>query len=900
MLLRALACIWVLVPGVAFGSAPSRASSTSGLIVGRVLQNDGTPFPGVEVLVLGSRIGAITDASGQFQLAGVPVGPHEIRARSFGYKPQVTSVSVDAGRTVTVDFRMKPDETPVHELPVLEVHGARRDLGRTTTQHQKTGDELRDMPGIDTYLKAMELAPGVVVDPSGIHVRGSRSDEVKVHISGIEMTNALSGENVALANLAVSDVSLHTGNMEAEFGGALSGIIDVNTREGTERFSGELRWDTDRYGDPSKTYNNFDRLTLAFGGPTTLRDLTYFVTYEGSFQNLYPHAQVTTPRQTLWDFIQLGNRQSNQVSANVKLAYRLNARHKVTLEAIRNRSTFTPYEHMWSRSGFVQVTDDTVHIAGQADQYRRKYGAWSATPLDSTYQPINMPDHVPTEHDDFASLTAVWTSQLSRSTVWTARLSSIEFDHLTSVGHKQPWDYWVPSPEYWDGNTANDLFFATHGDYPVYAERQASTWVAKSDFSSVALKGHTIKTGVEARYNRVRNLGIQIPNGDNHGLPGAVRSDFINENPEGACYVQDRWDFEGLVLNAGLRFDFFTPGAQIDDRDLPSGKRFKQQLSPRLGIAYPISDKDALSFNYGWTYQTPARNYVFENRGLSATVATRGNPDLDPETDISYQAAVQHLFTRDVSGQFAVFFRDIYGLITVRADRDEFGNQITRYVNRDYASARGFEASVTKSFSHKFSAEVNYTFQIASGVASDPRQAQQFYAGGRLYLPISELPLAWDQRNTLSLQGTIRDPGRWGLRFLWTYGSGRPFTPTFRNDRRADPVLMNSRRLPATTALNLDADRYVKVWNRPVTLFIDARNVLDAQNIANLSQSVFPNPFVGQSGDEYLIYYTETGRAGGAYLKDVNGDNVLDWVPVHDPRVFMEGRSVRVGVSVTW
>jgi len=92
----------------------------------------------------------------------------------------------------------------------------------------------------------------------------------------------------------------------------------------------------------------------------------------------------------------------------------------------------------------------------------------------------------------------------------------------------------------------------------------------------------------------------------------------------------------------------------------------------------------------------------------------------------------------------------------------------------------------------------------------------------------------------------------------------------------------------------------VKVWNRPVTLFIDARNVLDAQNIANLSQSVFPNPFVGQSGDEYLIYYTETGRAGGAYLEDVNGDNVLDWVPVHDPRVFMEGRSVRVGVSVTW
>ena len=47
-------------------------------------------------------------------------------------------------------------------------------------------------------------------------------------------------------------------------------------------------------------------------------------------------------------------------------------------------------------------------------------------------------------------------------------------------------------------------------------------------------------------------------------------------------------------------------------------------------------------------------------------------------------------------------------------------------------------------------------------------------------------------------------------------------------------------------------------------------------------------------------YFTETGRAGGAYLQDTNGDNFLDWVPVHDPRVFQEGRSVRMGLSITF
>jgi hypothetical protein len=84
-----------------------------------------------------------------------------------------------------------------------------------------------------------------------------------------------------------------------------------------------------------------------------------------------------------------------------------------------------------------------------------------------------------------------------------------------------------------------------------------------------------------------------------------------------------------------------------------------------------------------------------------------------------------------------------------------------------------------------------------------------------------------------------------------------------------------------------------------VTLFVDARNVLDASNIQNLAPGGL-SPFVNTAGNDYRIYYTETGRAGGAYLQDTNGDNVLDWVPLHDPRVFEEGRNLRLGVNVTF
>src|SRR5262249_20695268 len=163
----------------------------------------------------------------------------------------------------------------------------------------------------------------------------------------------------------------------------------------------------------------------------------------------------------------------------------------------------------------------------------------------------------------------------------------------------------------------------------------------------------------------------------------------------------------------------------------------------------------------------------------------------------------------------------------------------------------------------------NYTYSIATGVASDPNTALQFFNGGKLYLPISQQPLAWDQRHTLSIASTIREPGRWGLRMLRTYGSGLPFTPALRHHRPPHPVLANLRRAPSEARLTLDGDKFYRLWGQTVTLFVAARNVLDAANTQSLTQGG-RRPFVNTAGDVYPIYYTETGRAGGAYLQDTN------------------------------
>ncbi|HYM81820.1 MAG TPA: TonB-dependent receptor, partial [Candidatus Limnocylindria bacterium] len=567
---------WILVSAVpGFGQTPSPAArpvTGTGRIAGKVTEK-GQAVAFANVIVLGTKQGTQTDESGSFVLVGVPVGTVQVQIQAIGYEKLVQTVAVNAGQTATLNFNLGASRV-VKELEEIEVRAEKRiDVKSSTTKQSISAEKLKELP-VDNLREAVGVKAGVVAQGGELHFRGGRGGEVKFTFDGVEASDPLLGRGANIANLAVAGTEILSGGFDAEYGNALSGVVVVSTKEGTERFGGEVRWDTDRYGDATKTFNNYDRFTFGFGGPTPIKNLTYFATYEGSFSDTYLRTSLSRPRRTLFDFIQLGNRQNNQVNTNFKLAYRADSKNKLTFETINNRSITTPYNHMWSREGFVQVSYDTVATAGQPDRYVPDYGTWSPTQEDSTYQPVNLPDHVPTTDDRYQQFTGVWTNQLSDKSVWTTRLSSLNFKTLTSVGQKEPWEYEVESPFYWSGNTEigteNNLFFATHGDFPVYSRRNTTTYALKTDFSTTHWKQHTVKTGFEMKYNRVENLSLTLPNVETNGLPGGSRSDFINYNPEGSTYLQDRWEFEGLVMNAGLRYDLFTPGEQVAIEDLPS------------------------------------------------------------------------------------------------------------------------------------------------------------------------------------------------------------------------------------------------------------------------------------------------------------------------------------------
>ncbi len=885
VLLLVTACLGLAMAGSAFAQG-------TGTLTGTVKNAKGEPLPFANVVILGSKQGAMTDTDGSYTVKNIPVGTYSVRVSFLGYEPQERNFQVNPGQTVTLNFELK--ETVVATMQTVRVEAKKEIIRResSTTAHSVGQEELERLP-VDTFQEAVALKSGVVQQAGQLHFRGGRAGEVQYQIDGIPVNDPLVGGGVNVATVSVSDSDVLLGGFDAEYGNAQSGIVNIITQEGGDKFQGDLSYMTDDYGAPDKTYNNYDRLSLGMGGPTPVKNLTYFVSIQGTWSDTYLRTSEQRTRHQILDFIRVGPRQDNEINFQTKLAWKPGPNYKMTFEVLDNHHTFDRYSHTFSQQGFVETRVDTIPDTGEIVT---RYGAFSERQEGPNWVYYNAPEHTPNYVNDFRQYKLVWNHTLSEGTFYTLKLSRNAYDFTSEVLGQYPWEYQGRYPDQWRDRIhyRTHPFFATNGDVPTYTDRSTRVWTLKTDWTS-QIGPHKVKSGVEVTYNDLSLLSVDFPNRVNpDGQIGLYRSEYHYYNPEGSFYLQDRWEHEGMVVNAGMRYDVFSVGNQLDASEVEN--RSRKQWSPRVGIAYPISDRDVFSFHYGRFSQVPDRRYIFENRGDAAR--TRGNPNLDNETTVSYQAALQHMFTEDVFGQFTVYFKDIFGLLTIEEVTSGGSTDLVpQYVNKDYASSRGFELSLTRRFTKNFAGELSYTYGVATGVASDPNQQQVV---DFLYLPISEQPLDWDQRHTVSATATIADPGSWSANFVWTFGTGFPWTPRYRTQRKTDPSLTNSRRLPSTSNLTIQAEKYYKIWGQRVKLFLRGNNVLDAKNIQDLTPGNFPTP--PQAGAfDYQIFYTETGRAGGAYLgDDLNEDGVQDWVPLNDPRVFAEGRNIRVGIGISF
>jgi hypothetical protein len=985
----------------------------TGRIIGRVYDSKTSASLGyANVVVVGTTKGAMTLDDGKFVVTGVPAGTYTVKVMMMGYKTiERPSVVVNAGDDVEMDFAL--EQTIVSTTQVINVVGEREmvDVTSSDVRSSVSEEQIKEMP-VDSAIDAIALKTGIVKTGDELHARGGRTGEIQMQIDGVPVDDPLGAGAMEVGMLGTQGSDFIAGGMDAEFGNAQSGVINIQTKEGGPVFGGEFRFMTDDYGRADKSYQNFDRVSIGLGGPTPWRSVRYYVSGEATFTDGENTSDAPRTEHKVTDWLKFTDRMHHSYNLQTKVSWN-KAPFKVTGEAIVQRARFETYYHNWNVKGYVQklylfqrlrptgtgagryefgpiwseyegpwlsdvsnpdkepnprfvivdqvrtLPDGTkevitytefraidVPVPGRPDPvtllwdeaildendqiigfrpwvlfegFQFPGSQFSNFKDDSSYVFFNSATRTPETVDENLQLKLGFNHNLSDDLLYTLNLSRLEFNRSRTVDNKLPEEYSTAglptelpgggvvqggvSQAIWYTDSDNP-YFVTAYDYPLFQERSSVTWLLKGDLTSERVRGHRIKTGFQVLYNDLNEDFRLQPGRARFNADGTVQqgqnvNQFHNFNPEAALYVQDKWEYEGMVVNAGIRLEYFSTGNNteipINSADIsPDVEKHKYNWSPRLGFAFPITDRDKFFFHYGRFTQWPSRTYLFATQDAIGSVGVLGNPNLGEELTVSYQAGISHQFTEDVVGNFVVFNKDIYGLISSTRFTDDSTNvQSIRYINRTYASSRGLEVSLEKRLSRHFGFEAYYTYSFADGVASEAEFGLS--AAGLTHLPTDEQPLDWDQRHTFNFTFRLHDRNNWGATAIYSYGSGLPWTPVDRFARLQDPTWENSRRLPAVHQLSVQGRKKFSIYGRELTLFFEGRNLLDEDILLPEGDApiVYPQMQVAQmDGGSYL---TETGRFGGAYLQDLDDDGLDDFIPVYDPTIWASHRFWRIG-----
>jgi outer membrane receptor protein involved in Fe transport len=889
--------------------ALAAGAGTTGKIAGRVTDASGNPLVGATVMIVGTAYGAMTDANGEFFIINLEPGEYNLVARMVGMADAtINGVQVSADLTTRQDFRLNVTTVGSTVITVTDQRGMiMRDV---TASMQVVGrDEIRTLPvaGIQDVVNRQAGA----TDRGGLHMRGGRSGEVVYLVDGVSQVDPTSNVfNSDIPLSAVAETSVMTGGFGAEYGNAQSGVINIVTREGGASYTGSLEvsgndWQALGFED-GRTWQPLrgqagvfseSRLNAeaAIGGPEPITSY------------LLPAMGVRVPGDVRLfvsgEFLETGggedgryeyqfNNWRTQYSVNAKLTIRPNPRTKVNLTyyVLDRISGFSLWD--WSRFETPYIDTDTSSST---------YGDTLAWGEDIRYG-------LPTRFWNNTSYGVNLTQTLSDATFMEFKVNQYTAEFAYKIrnpeggwlGEDWTLDEWL---EYTPSRIVDtDGFYRQGASRYAWNYTRSTNSTARFDITSQINQQHQLKAGLEGVYYDIIDFNIDTASGGNIYV-----SDYHCFPNSGSVYVQDKMEYRGMIVNAGLRFDYFdpnfdnypadpenpvTPGTTPDDPDHilnPIDVPVKYHLSPRVGFSHPITERDVLHFTYGHYFQMPMfdRLYSGSTYDLSGAFPLVGNVDLEPEETISYEVGVKHQFDdytlMDVTG----YYKDITGLVDTEKNFYTAVNAYDRYINGDYGNVRGAELTIMRRPSGFFSVSANYTYQVAKGKSSGATQNYSYLWAGWV-IPKRESYLDWDQRHSVNANVDFRIPQGegprigsfpilegFGVALQFSYGSGFPYTQS--SQGTASPIL-NGRRYPETISTDVKINR--TIWAGPITLdlYCWIMNVFDRRDINSIADIAW-------------------------YDADQDGDGNPDHDPggsQQDPYVYSRPRMIRFGLGLEW
>ncbi|MBN2601093.1 MAG: carboxypeptidase-like regulatory domain-containing protein, partial [Candidatus Marinimicrobia bacterium] len=230
----------------------------TGKVTGTIKDSqNGRPLIGVNVIVKGTTIGAATDVNGYYAILGVLPGERELVFRYIGHaEVTVTNVLVNTDRTTTINVEMTPEALDLGQAVTVTAERPVVERDKTSSSVHIQGDDIAKQP-IVGLREVLELTPGVNRNADGtISIRGGTGHDINYTVNGMKSLNtntsatAYGGSGMSKSEnswkydinpLSVAQMEIISGGFNAEYGNAQSGVVNVVTKEGGEKFSGGFR-----------------------------------------------------------------------------------------------------------------------------------------------------------------------------------------------------------------------------------------------------------------------------------------------------------------------------------------------------------------------------------------------------------------------------------------------------------------------------------------------------------------------------------------------------------------------------------------------------------------------------------------------------------------------------------
>jgi outer membrane receptor protein involved in Fe transport len=934
-------------------------AGTTGKLSGKVVdKSTKDPLPGVNVQIMGTALGGATSLKGEYIILNIPPGSYSVRASFVGYG-EVVSRDVRISIDVTTPLNFELAETTLELGETVEVVAQRELIQKDLTATTAIVDDksIQSLP-VTEINEVITLQAGVV-EKDGLHIRGGRKGEVAFWIDGVPVTDAYDGGTVVDVNKnLVQELQVISGAFNAEYGQALSGVVNIATKEASEKFGGSL---TTYFGDyvsnheklswgpypapftailaPSaplfRDIKNFNAAAIrnfegSLYGPLLKDKLSFnvsgrYIYFDGWLrgQRIYnPHnvaivdsAGVFQPTRfgTAYsqksDSTSLGDGEfvpmnwNRKIYGQGKLIYQIRPTMKLTYTGIIDDVEYQDYDR-----------DYTLNPDGNVNKFRQ--GLTNILKLTHTLS-----------NRTFYDLAFSYTEKLYKEYAY-------EDIHDPRYVHPRLGDQEFDS-------------FKTGGVSNRHFNRRTSTALAKFDLTSQATNTHQFKIGGEFRRHRVFFEDIKLQ-------PALVQSDFdeLHDSPfietrvpdlsspdhdrftkypiEASAYLQDKLELQDFIVNIGVRLDYFEPDGKVladpSDPDIYDPIRFenrfhdlngnqkqdpgelsvtveerrqywykpastKSQVSPRLGVSFPVTAGGVFHFSYGQFFQIPKFERLYQNSDFKIGSGTGnqgliGNADLKPEQTTNYEIGLKQEITDDSAIEVTAFFRDIRDLTSTRAEPiNVFGGaaEYNKFVNADFGLVRGVILSYDKRLSRGFSVAADYTFQFAKASNSDPEAARRARnAGDKSEVQLT--PVEWDQTHTLNVSATYTG-NRWGAGLIVQAASGQPYTP--RRDEDISTLATNSERKPSNLNVDLRLYKDFSLVGLNISLFARVLNLFDTLNEVNVFDDT------GQA--DFTTYRNRDIHNSGP----VTPVNTVDaWFT--NATYFSEPRRIEVGTTVTF